>query len=52
MILARLFSKIYKKGGIVLVDHLGQKLTYVQAQLRLNNTLFDKTSVLFKLKKR
>ena len=26
MILARLFSKIYKKGGIVLVDHLGQKL--------------------------
>ena len=25
MIVARLFSKIYKKGGIVLVDHLGQK---------------------------
>ena len=25
MLVARLFSKIYKKGGIVLIDHLGQK---------------------------
>ena len=25
MLLARLFSKIYKKGGIILIDHLGQK---------------------------
>ena len=25
MLVARLFSKIYKKGGIILVDHLGQK---------------------------
>ena len=25
MLVARLFSKIYKKGGIVLIDHAGQK---------------------------
>ena len=25
MLIARLFSKIYKEGGIILVDHLGQK---------------------------
>jgi len=25
MLVARLFSKIYKKGGIILIDHSGQK---------------------------
>ena len=25
MLIARLFSKIYKEGGIILIDHLGQK---------------------------
>ena len=25
MLVAKLFSKIYKKGGIVLIDHSGQK---------------------------
>ena len=25
MLIARLFSKIYKTGGIILIDHKGQK---------------------------
>ena len=25
MLVAKLFSKIYKKGGIILIDHSGQK---------------------------
>jgi len=39
MILARLFSKIYKKGGIVLVDHLGQKLICGNPDLKKPITL-------------
>ena len=39
MIVARLFSKIYKKGGIVLVDHLGQKLICGNPDLKKPITL-------------
>jgi len=39
MILARLLSKIYKKGGIVLVDHSGQKLICGNPDLKKPITL-------------
>ena len=37
MLVARLFSKIYKKGGILLIDHLGQK--YICGNPDLNKPL-------------
>jgi len=37
MLIARLFSKIYKKGGIVLIDADGQK--FICGNPNLNNPL-------------
>ena len=37
MLVAKLFSKIYKKGGIVLEDHSGQK--YICGKPNFNNPL-------------
>ena len=39
MLVARLFSKIYKKGGIVLIDHLGQKFICGNPDLKKPLTL-------------
>ena len=40
MLLARLFSKIYKKSGIILIDDLGQK--FICGNPDLNNPLILK----------
>ena len=39
MLVARLFSKIYKKGGIVLIDHSGQKFICGNPDLKKPITL-------------
>ena len=39
MLIARLFSKIYKEGGIILVDHTGQKFICGNPDLKKPITL-------------
>ena len=37
MILARIFTKIFKEGGIILIDAKGQKYIFLKAEENMQN---------------